>query len=70
MNADNSLLTRKQLAAELSVDPNTVERLAEAGRIPAPINLGTPEKKMLRWRRSDFEAWLSNGCPSAKEAAR
>lgn len=58
----NELLTRKDLARELSVDPNTVERMANDGRIPAPINLGTETKKLLRWRRSEFDAWLATGC--------
>lgn len=59
---ENALLTRKELARQLSVDPNTVEKLAAAGRIPAPIDLGVGGKKMLRWRRSDWERWLETGC--------
>jgi excisionase family DNA binding protein len=58
---ENALLTRKELARQLSVDPNTVEKLAAAGRIPAPIDLGVGGKKMLRWRRSDWERWLTTG---------
>lgn len=68
MDADNSLMTRQQLAAELSVDPNTAEKLAELGRIPKPIDLGTDGKKMLRWRRADFDKWLSDGCPSVDQS--
>jgi len=58
---ENALLTRKELARQLSVDPNTVEKLAAAGRIPAPIDLGVGGKKMLRWRRTDWEQWLATG---------
>lgn len=61
MITENALLTRKELARQLSVDPNTVEKLAAAGRIPAPIDLGVGGKKMLRWRRTDWERWLATG---------
>lgn len=62
MIQENALLTRKELARQLSVDPNTVEKLAAAGRIPAPIDLGVVGgKKMLRWRRADWEQWLATG---------
>jgi excisionase family DNA binding protein len=68
---ENALLTRKELARQLSVDPNTVEKLAAAGRIPAPIDLGVGGKKMLRWRRTDWERWLATGVvePPAAEVA-
>lgn len=65
----DELLTRKDLARELSVDPNTVERMANDGRIPAPINLGTETRKLLRWRRSEFEQWLQSGCKPIQAGA-
>ena len=66
-----ALLTRNQIARDyLCCDANTVERMAEDGRIPAPVDLspGGP-KKMLRWRKSDMDQWLSNGCPTVRQTA-
>jgi excisionase family DNA binding protein len=37
-----------------------VHRLADAGRMPRPIKLGT----LVRWRRAELEAWIGAGCPS------
>ena len=37
-----------------------VYRLADAGRMPCPIKLGT----LVRWRRSELQAWIDSGCPS------
>ena len=70
IQTDSALLTRQQLATRfLNCDPNTVERMAADGRIPAPINLGAAgEKHMLRWRRSDIEQWLEDGCPRGDPA--
>ncbi len=37
-----------------------VYRLADAGRMPRPIKLGS----LVRWRRAELEAWIKAGCPS------
>ncbi len=37
----------------------TVRRLADAGRMPRPIKLGT----LVRWRRAEVLDWISAGCP-------
>ncbi len=36
-----------------------IYRLADAGKMPRPIRLGT----LIRWRRADLEAWIAAGCP-------
>ena len=36
-----------------------VRRLADAGRMPRPIKLGT----LLRWRRAELMGWIEDGCP-------
>lgn len=46
-----------------------VYRLADAGRMPRPIKLGT----LVRWRRSELISWLDSGCQpirSEKATAR
>lgn len=37
----------------------TVRRLADAGRMPRPLRLGS----LVRWRRAELEAWIGAGCP-------
>lgn len=36
-----------------------VRRLADSGRMPRPINLGS----LVRWSRAAIEAWIAEGCP-------
>ena len=43
-----------------------VYRLADAGRMPRPIKLGT----LVRWRRAELEAWIGAGCPSQQPGGR
>ena len=43
-----------------------VRRLADAGRMPAPIRLGSLQK----WRRRELEAWINAGCPSQQPRGR
>lgn len=39
-----------------------VNRMADAGRMPAPIRLGS----LVRWSRTEIEAWIAAGCPSVR----
>jgi excisionase family DNA binding protein len=41
-----------------------VYRLADAGRMPAPVKLGS----LCRWRRAELIGWLNSGCPSVRSA--
>jgi len=43
-----------------------VRRLADAGRMPKPIKLGA----LVRWRRTEVQAWIDTGCPSIQSGAR
>jgi len=49
-------------AAMLGVGARTIWRLRDAGRMPAPINIG----KCIRWRVADIAAWIQAGCPDVK----
>lgn len=42
-----------------------VRRLADAGRMPRPVKLGT----LVRWKRAEIEQWLAAGCPDARRGA-
>lgn len=43
-----------------------VYRLADSGRMPPPIRLGS----LVRWRRAELEAWIGAGCPSQHSGGR
>lgn len=61
------LLDVKALAELLNCSERHVYRLADRGRIPAPVKLGT----LVRWPRSTIYEWLQAGCPAcAKEGDR
>jgi excisionase family DNA binding protein len=48
------LLTKSDVAKLIQVSGRQVELLVKAGRLPAPIRLGTHP----RWRRAALLAWL------------
>lgn len=43
-----------------------VRRLADAGRMPRPIKLGS----LVRWPRSVIEQWIADGCPNVRNLAK
>lgn len=44
-----------------------VRRLADGGRMPAPVKVGA----LVRWNRRAVEEWIADGCPrAAKGGAR
>jgi excisionase family DNA binding protein len=59
-----ALLDVRAVAALLDCSPRHVYRLADAGRMPAPVRVGA----LVRWRRADLDAWLAAGCPSTRRA--
>jgi excisionase family DNA binding protein len=65
MTADNPrdaapvLVTVKEVAELLGVSDRHVRRLTDSGAMPPPLRLGT----LVRWRRTDIEAWIAAGCP-------
>ena len=53
------LLDRQAVAALLGCSAKHVVRLADSGRMPAPVRLGW----LVRWRRDDIARWVAEGCP-------
>jgi excisionase family DNA binding protein len=51
------LLTARELAERLGVDTETVLRWTRRGELPA-IRLPGTKRGRLRYRESDYEAWL------------
>jgi excisionase family DNA binding protein len=60
------LLDVRAVAALLDCSARHVYRLADSGRMPAPVRVGA----LVRWRRADLDAWLAAGCPSTRGEIR
>lgn len=55
-----ALLDVRAVAAMLNCSQRHVYRLADSGRLPSPVKLGS----LIRWRREELASWLEAGCPS------
>ncbi|MHB1037769.1 MAG: helix-turn-helix transcriptional regulator [Pirellulales bacterium] len=60
--APAQLLDVLAVAAMLGCSARHVYRLADAGRMPAPVKLGA----LVRWDRAALDAWIGAGCPSCR----
>ncbi|NQV24330.1 MAG: helix-turn-helix domain-containing protein [Rhodopirellula sp.] len=60
------LLDVEALAEMLSVSTRTCRRLADSGQMPRPLKVAS----LVRWRRTDIEQWLADGCPNCRRASR
>ncbi|MHB1038416.1 MAG: helix-turn-helix transcriptional regulator [Pirellulales bacterium] len=47
---------------KLRCSERTVYRLADAGRMPRPVKLGT----LVRWNQAEIDQWIADGCPSCR----
>lgn len=54
------LLNVTEVAEALGCTTRTVRRWAAEGRMPSPLRIG----RTVRWRQSDLESWIANGCPN------
>ena len=61
-----TLLNVKEVAEMLGLSERTIYRLSDAGSMPTPVKLGSS----VRWRRSELETWIENGCPKGKSGKR
>ena len=59
------LLDVAGVAGALTCSERHVRRLADAGRMPRPVRLGT----LIRWNRVEIERWIAAGCPEARRGA-
>jgi len=60
------LLDVRRVAALLDCSTRHVYRLADAGRMPRPVRLGS----LVRWRRAELEEWIAAGCPNQHPGGR
>jgi excisionase family DNA binding protein len=56
------LLDVQAVATMLGCSPRHVYRLSDAGRMPAPVRLGT----LVRWSASSIWEWIDAGCPAVR----
>lgn len=56
--AERLLLTAAESAELLGISHDHLRRMADSGAAPRPVHIG----RAVRWRRSDLEAWIEDGC--------
>ena len=47
------------VAGKCACSTRHVYRLADAGRMPAPLRLGN----LVRWDLNEIDRWIADGCP-------
>lgn len=62
----SDLASIRTVAAMLGCSVRHVRRLADSGRMPAPVRLGA----LIRWRRADVEQWIASGCPRVRTVSQ
>jgi excisionase family DNA binding protein len=60
----HALLDVRGVAGLLGCSVRHVYRMADGGRMPAPLKLGA----LVRWRRADLERWLDQGAPVVRKS--
>ena len=53
-----NLLTKQQVAERIGIHPESVMRLARAGRFPRAIKIGDNFRCAVRFDEADVEAWI------------
>ncbi len=64
--ARSELLDVKAVSVQLCCSPRTVYRLADAGRMPRPVKVGS----LVRWRRADILEWIAGDCRDLSASRR
>lgn len=54
------------IAAKCDCSPRHIYRLADAGRMPAPVRLGS----LVRWDLDEIDRWIAAGCGSCRQGGR
>ena len=61
-----ALLDVRAVASLVNCSQRTVYRLADAGKMPAPVHLGS----LVRWPKDVIDQWIKDGCPAVRKGAR
>ena len=59
-----ALLDVSEVSRLLGCSVRHCYRMADAGRMPAPVKLGA----LVRWNRASIESWIGQGCPRVRAA--
>ena len=57
------LITKKEMAAKLSVSVDWIEQAIPKGQVPPPVKLG----ELIRWVDEVIDKWIREGCPEVKQ---
>jgi excisionase family DNA binding protein len=60
-----ALIDVRAVAKMLGCSPRHVYRLADAGKMPAPLKLGA----LVRWPKTAIEQWIAAGCPAVRRVS-
>jgi excisionase family DNA binding protein len=52
----------KAVAAKCACSVRHIYRMADSGRMPRPIKLGS----LVRWDLDELDRWIESGCPSVR----
>ena len=63
-----TLLTKKQAAKKIGMHPESLMRLARAGRVPAPIRTGDSHRHSVRFIEEELDAWVEQRMAARTEA--
>jgi len=63
-DASAKLLDVQAVAEMLGCSQRHVYRLSDAGKMPAPVKLGS----LVRWSTAAIRAWIDQGCPAVRNA--
>jgi excisionase family DNA binding protein len=66
MNSPHRLIDAKEAGRLFGCSWRTVYRLADAGKIPWGLKLGS----LRRWDSSELDAFVASGCKPPKQPAR
>ncbi|MCC6153756.1 MAG: helix-turn-helix domain-containing protein [Candidatus Hydrogenedentes bacterium] len=58
----SALMSATELATLLGASTRHIWRMRDGGALPRPIRLGS----LVRWRKSDIEKWIADGCPRCR----
>jgi excisionase family DNA binding protein len=61
-DASAKLLDVAAVAEMLGCSQRHIYRLADAGRMPPPVKLGS----LVRWSSFSIREWIDQGCPSVR----
>jgi excisionase family DNA binding protein len=61
-----SMMSVGDVADDIGCSTRHIRRLADSGRMPRPIRLGS----LVRWPRTSIQQWIADGCPSHRNGGK